>query len=220
MRIEKFREFGHDMAMMGMSLSNYKGDLPAGLWWDAGKFDKALPVADRLAARDRGHNKFLRAMHVQMVVTAPRYWWQEFDQYKVGCTTLSASTMHTLGKTPPSKEDFAPGTSWLTRAVFNIHWMRHRRNIPEMKKHLPESFLQTRVVDMNYAALREIYHQRKDHKLPEWGAFLRYVVSHVRFPGYVLSAEQRRTTGMAPSIGANYGQRAKDYSNTILHEWT
>lgn len=131
-----------------------------------------------LVARGDSHAKVMRMAIVWMDVTAPRYWWQEFDQCKVGTTTMSSSTMHTLSKRDLVSEDFEGGMVQhvldginIFRAACNSHTPKYQR-VYEMKRRLPESFLQKRTVCLNYQVLRHIYFDRKNHKLPEWHTFL------------------------------------------------
>jgi hypothetical protein len=194
MRVHVLKDSGFSEALLGMSLSYYKGAPGEAENWFWNEYhSKSFRVATKLAPKDFGHNKFLRAINVWMLVEAPRYWWQEFDQYKVGVTSLSASTMHTLAKRPPRKSDFVAGTPWWTIALFRIQWELHRRNIQKLKKGLPESFIQTRVISFNYAALREIILQRHDHRLPEWQMFIHQVLRQVNnpelLPGYTDTEE-------------------------------
>lgn len=179
MKVIKLNESGYREAFFGMSLSYHDGALPWHEWFDDRRMQRAAKVALRLANRDQGHNKFLRAINVWILVKAPRYWWQEFDQYKVGSTSLSASTMHTLASRPPEKSDYADGTPWWTRAIFHLQWHQYREDIQKLKQCLPESFIQTRMVSLNYAVLREIIKQRHNHRLPEWQEFISQLLEQV-----------------------------------------
>ena len=83
MNVTVLNEAGYQEALLGLSLS-YEQSL-----------DKMPAVAERLAQRDNGHNKFLESIVVWLDVIAPRYWWQEFDTYRIGVSKQSSSTMHT-----------------------------------------------------------------------------------------------------------------------------
>jgi len=152
----------------------------------------------RAGSSDR---KFLRQIMVSVDITAPLYWWKEFDTYKVGTVANSTSTMHKLSSTPITIDCFE--TDDMTDVIiensndptfivssgyaFNtyINWLeelRQRYNETkdqafwkELIRLLPESWLQTRTVTMNYEILRNIYSQRKHHRLTEWHQFCDWI---------------------------------------------
>jgi len=156
---------------------------------------KDLDLAQRLIKSGPEHCKFLRQIQVSVDITAPLYWWKEFDTYKIGTTANSTSTMHTLAKNKITKDMFAfDNIDIITTEGHSINgdWeltfedciddilmicnnlrdkyletndKRYWRALVQM---LPEAWLQTRTVTMSYANLRNIYFQRKDHKLIEW----------------------------------------------------
>lgn len=163
-----------------------------------------LNLAQRLIKSGPEHCKFLRQIFVTVDITAPLYWWKEFDTYKIGTTANSTSTMHTLTKNEITKDMFAfddyqlmsiEQVPLINNQSFNFlindaidvtidsceklrlkfletgnkdYW----RALVQM---LPEAFLQTRTVTMSYANLRNIYFQRKDHKLQEWHDFCDWI---------------------------------------------
>ena len=145
-----------------------------------------LALAQRLIAGGSEHRKFMRQIFVSVDITAPQYWWKEFDTYKVGTTANSTSTMHTLTNKPITPEHFEGGTSTITDApeewrgmMINFYayleWLRSEfvktgnpRYWKMLIQLLPESFLYKRTVTMNYENLLNIYHQRRHHKLSEW----------------------------------------------------
>jgi hypothetical protein len=168
MNVTILREAGYTEALLGLSLS-YDQD-PANM----------PAVADRLATRDDGHNKFLESIVVWLDITAPRYWWQETATYRVpqdgedgfqpsGITTQSASTMHTLLRRELTPGDFEYGCHSTILDLLNEGIQSH--NLVWVKAHLPEGFLQRRIVCTNYKALRHIVSQRANHKLREWRIF-------------------------------------------------
>jgi len=140
-----------------------------------------LALASRLAAAGSDHRKFLRQVFVSMDITAPLYWWKEFDTYKVGTVANSTSTMHKVHTKEFSREDFShdrltpEGLKVLDgiiefleaeRVKFNDNKDRgHWHNIIQL---LPSSFNQMRTVSMNYEVLINIYYARRHHKLAEW----------------------------------------------------
>ena len=133
------------------------------------------------------HRKWMRQVIVWVEITAPRYWWSEFDTYKIGTSANSESTMHTILKEDFNTSQFEwpsfNGSDWDIEAAFNdyidvIKTVRDRANevTGQDKEHyqqilkamLPESFLQKRTVCLNYEVLATMYHQRKNHRLPQW----------------------------------------------------
>ena len=151
---------------------------------------KDLNLAQRLITSGPEHCKFLRQIQVCVDITAPLYWWKEFDTYKVGTTANSTSTMHTLCKSPITKDKFAFDDSDLivgdeeqkttykeyTNEILDMcEDLRKKYCLTNNKQYwralvqiLPEAFLQTRTVTLSYANLRNIYFQRRAHKLTEW----------------------------------------------------
>jgi thymidylate synthase ThyX len=140
-------------------------------------------VARRLAFLGDGHNKFLESIVVWLDVVAPRYFWQEFDTYRVGVTRQSESTMHTVTQRPLAQTDFSHSVpeahlAHLNRLISEGRW-------EETKWQLPESFLQRRVVSANYMALQRIVRQRLSHRLPEWREFVDQLIASVEHPEYL-----------------------------------
>lgn len=143
-----------------------------------------MDLAQRLIRAGSEHRKFMRQIFVSVDITAPIYWWKEFDTYKVGTTANSTSTMHKLATTPISLECFEiddlnynlfPSENQITyfiQFLEELRWKyletKDKRYWKELIRWLPESWLQTRTVTMTYENLFSICHQRKDHKLNEW----------------------------------------------------
>ena len=147
--------------------------------------------------------KFMRMIHVQADVTAPLYWWKEFDTYKVGTVANSCSTMHTIHKKEFTLDDFShehfwdetnevhgsiPGylgknsSDYLKDLLRYLNFIRAKFIETKDKTYwwqmiqlLPSSFNQMRTIDLNYETLYSIYHQRKNHKLDEWREFCRWI---------------------------------------------
>ena len=151
-----------------------------------GEADRNLAL--RLAKGGASHSKFLRQVPVMMTVTAPLFWWKEYATYKVGTTENSTSTMHRSMAKPFSMEDFS--TDSLTPLArksleFTIAALNELREKyletkdPDLWRSiiclLPESYLQTRYCSTNYAALINVYHQRKAHRLYEWHDFCHWI---------------------------------------------
>lgn len=158
MRVVLLEEHGYKSAMLGLSLS-YEGD-PA----------KMDGVARRLAFKGDGHNKFLESMVLWLDITAPRYWWQQFDTYRVGMTKQSESTMHTIIRQPLTQQDFEHPIpdAWLVC----LNQLVAAKDWEKIKSWLPEAFLQRRIVCLNYMALQRIIRQRATHWLAEWQTFI------------------------------------------------
>ena len=131
-----------------------------------------------LAPLDKGHNKFLRQIQVWCEVEAPRFWWSEFDTYKVGTTAQSDSTMHTLHRQPLTQDNFEYPVINATLDNLN-NFIKIKASIEDIKNELPEGFLQGRTLNFNYAVLREITLQRYNHKLPQWQFFLNELLTSV-----------------------------------------
>lgn len=146
-------------------------------------------LSDRLQLAGPEHCKHLRMIQVWANITAPRYWWTEFDTYRMGVEKVSCSTMHKLMARPLTSDDFevddkdSPGfqifLQYLIDLMNEYNEVEDHAEKKEMWKHLiqmlPQSYLQKRTVMMSYAALRNIYRQRKGHKLKEWQTFREWV---------------------------------------------
>lgn len=175
MKIVVLEEHGHESALLGLSLSHRQAP------------ERMAAVARRLAFLGDGHNKFLEAIAVWLDIVAPRYFWQQFDTYRVGVSRQSESTMHTLTKRPLAQADFAHPVpeahlEHLNQLIAEGRW-------EETKWLLPESFLQRRVVSSNYMALQRIVRQRATHRLPEWHEFIDLVLAAVEHPEYLKECE-------------------------------
>jgi len=131
------------------------------------------------------HRKFLRMIHAQMDVTAPLYWWKEFDTYKVGTVANSCSTMHKIHSKVFVLDDFShehlTGKSLevLQSTIDRLNFCREvylkdkdKDLWWQMIQLLPSSYNQKRTIDMNYEVCRIIIHQRTGHKLDEWNQFV------------------------------------------------
>lgn len=171
MRVQVKREAGWYEAIEGISLSY---NVP---------FEQAEKASFKLAPKNGGHNKFLESMVVWIDITAPRYWWQEFDTYRVGTTKQSESTIHTVMRRPLTQNDFEDPIpdEWLNMLNRYIEMQA----FSAVKNMLPEGFLQRRIVCLNYQVLRNIIAQRKNHKLPQWRVFINSVIESIQWPYYV-----------------------------------
>lgn len=150
--------------------------------------EKDLDLARRLCRAGSDHRKFIRQIMVSMDVTAPIYWWKEFDTYKVGTVANSTSTMHKIHSKPFSMEDFSTDhMTEETRAQMAqvIGWLEHLRGKYletkekaywyDMIQFLPSGYNQMRTVTLNYEVLTNIYYARRNHKLEEWHTFCHWI---------------------------------------------
>ena len=155
---------------------------------------KDMRLAKALISGGSEHRKFLRQIMVTVDITAPLYWWKEFDTYKVGTTANSTSTMHKITSKPitidsfeiddyddslhvgltPTGDPYSVGV-FTEDFIFFLEELRltylrtgDKAYWKELIRWLPESWLQTRTVTMNYENLLSMVHQRKHHKLTEW----------------------------------------------------
>lgn len=171
MKVNVLDEHGYEYALLGLSLNKKQ------------PIDRMKDVAEKLSQKDGGHNKFLEAIMIWVDITAPRYWWQQFDTYRVGVSKQSESTMHTLLKGYLKNEDFCGGINELYLKFLNS--LVDKREFDELKRSLPESYLQRRIVVLNYKSLRTIYHQRKNHPLFEWKLFLNELLEKIKYKGFI-----------------------------------
>ena len=172
MKIEVLREAGYTEALLGLSLS-YNTQL-----------DRMPEVALRLAGMDKGHNKFLESIVVWLDITAPRYFWQQFDTYRVGVTKQSESTMHTAMKRWLTPRDFDGRIH--PDALAHLNYSIRRKNFDMLKCELPEGFLQRRIVCCNYKSLKHIIGQRHNHRLPEWQIFCQAIQAQVEYKEFLV----------------------------------
>lgn len=159
-----------------------------------------LSLMQRLSNAGTEHRKYMRMMPVYVRITAPLYWWKEFDTYKVGTVTNSCSTMHKIAEKEFTLEDFSCehlnriGTSslWDIINILNIsrtlyleggdykgehYYAKDKQVWWQIIQLLPSSYNQTRNVMLNYEVLANIYRQRKNHKLDEWREFCKWIES-------------------------------------------
>ena len=150
-----------------------------------------LDLAKRLAHAGSDHRKFLRQIFVSVDITAPLYWWKEFDTYKVGTVANSTSTMHKIHAKEFSREDFScdrldeGGLAALDAVIAYLESERakflankeDRQPWHNMIQMLPSSYNQMRTVTMNYENLINIYYARRTHKLAEWHVLCDWILS-------------------------------------------
>ena len=132
-----------------------------------------LDLMQRLAAGGSVHAKYRRMIVVYMDVVAPLYLWKEADTYKVATVAQSASTMHTIMHRELTQDDFEYGISpayldYLNSVIAEYRASKDEELFLELKNGLPEGFLQRRVWSLSLANMKNIYAQRRRHRLPQW----------------------------------------------------
>ena len=150
--------------------------------------DADLELMRKLCKAGTDHRKFMRMIVVYVDVTAPMYWWKEFDTYKVGTVRNSCSTMHTITNKEFELDDFSHehldlwGTSWLERIidVLNVGLYSYLRSHDkddwgQIIQLLPSSYNQKATLMLNYEVLANIYHSSNAHKLDEWVEFCKWI---------------------------------------------
>jgi len=161
-------EHGYASALLGLSLS-YNQD-PTGM----------PAVARRLCFKGDGHNKFLESLVVWLDMTAPRYFWQQFDTYRIGATKQSESTMHTMTRTRLSQAHFEHPIP--DAHLVHLNELVDASDWEGVKRDLPESFLQRRIVCTNYMTIQRMARQRETHRLSEWRTFVQAILRQAQHP--------------------------------------
>ncbi len=198
--IEKTVVSGWDAALRGMRNPLNSWNMSDTVWNgegtpEVGKRD--MNLMERLVNAGSDHRKFLRFITVSVDITAPLYWWKEFDTYKVGTVANSCSTMHKIHAKEFTLDDFShehlidydtndgKTTGWRISMMAIVDILNIARGAYletkdktywwQMIQLLPASYNQKRTVMLNYEVLRNMYHARKNHRLDEWHDFCRWV---------------------------------------------
>ena len=198
-KIENIEVFGWEAAIRGMrnplnswdKSDSYINDLTDEFVIGSNDLD----LMKKLIASGSDHSKFMRMINVTLDITAPLYWWKEFDTYKVGTVRNSCSTMHKIHEKEFTLDDFSfedfevkDGEIFLSDCFKNVvadcEMLRKLLVETGNKKYwrgliqlLPESYNQRATVQLNYAVLRNMYHSRKNHKLDCWRTFCNWIES-------------------------------------------
>lgn len=158
--------------------------------WENGDTDgrnvgkRDMELSKKLASAGPEHAKHLRMITCTAQIIAPRFWWQQMDTYRIGVEKVSTSTMHTIMKESLRQEDFSdpllPGVLDMLNGLIAQYGNEPDKDVKaklfrKVVANLPQSYMQERTVMFSYAALRNIYRQRKGHKLEEWAIFLKFV---------------------------------------------
>lgn len=168
-----------------------------------------LSLCLKLIKAGSEHRKFLRMIHVQMEITAPLYWWKEFDTYKVATTSNSCSTMHRIAVKEFGFEDFScEHLNWLSkdylRAIIGAlnNCRNEYLNNPadkslwwQMIQLLPTSYNQRRTIDMSMETVLNILHQRSHHKLDEWISLCDTMLKQIPYCQEFYNAMKGETNG-------------------------
>lgn len=149
-----------------------------------------MQLARTLVRAGSSHRKFIRQIFVSVDITAPLYWWKQFDQYKIGVVTNSESTMHCIHKKEFELDDFSHehlseyNESMIKEVICALNRSREyyvafkeKLYWDQMIQLLPNSYNQKRTVTFDYENLRNMYHERKGHKLDEWHTFCEWIES-------------------------------------------
>ena len=194
---EHTKIYGWDAAIRGMRNPMNSWDRSDTVFGNDGSLVNSQGIGEndynlmkRLADAGQVHGKYLRMITVTTDITAPLYWWKEFDTYKVGTVSNSCSTMHKIAEKEFTLNDFShehleePSINLLKKTVkmlniwrneYTIHGGKFKNDWWQMIQLLPSSYNQRRTIQLNYAVLKNIYPYRKDHKLDEWRDFCDWI---------------------------------------------
>ena len=164
-----------------------------------------LDLARRLRKAGSDHRKFIRQIFVSVDITAPLYWWKEYDTYKVATVANSTSTMHKIHSKPFSIDDFShdhmtPSTlAYMETVVEKLEEIRLRYMETKSKEDwydmiqlLPSSYNQMRTCTFNYETLVNIYFARRNHKLQEWHTFCDWIAELPYGKELIIAEENRK----------------------------
>lgn len=208
MKFENTEVWGFEHSLRGMR-NPLNSHIKSDSYYDNDNYvigENDFGLAQRLIKAGNEHRKFMRQIFVSVDITAPLYWWKEFDTYKVGTVANSTSTMHKLATTPITLDCFEIDdydrnlsladnpeddnelnhiSAFEEDVILVLENLRQKyletkdkRYWKELIRFLPESWLQKRTITMNYENIRNMYFQRKNHKLTEWSeSFIKWVES-------------------------------------------
>ena len=181
MRYKVLHCAGYEQAVLGMMLSYGKTSFDDFTATDEDR-DR---VATKIAPMDGGHNKFLEQIQYWILIKAPLFWWKQADTYRVGISKSSESTMHKSWKSGLTQEMFETPIFQVTLNNLNNSIREYNSPIvkPDRKKYLetliignlPDAYLQTRLLNVNAKCLRNMYFQRREHKLKQWRDFCAWI---------------------------------------------
>ena len=194
LKTERVSVMNFENALRGMRNPMNSWDKTDSYYDDGGNYvigENDMALASRLCHAGCDHRKFLRQIFVSVDITAPLYWWKEFDTYKVGTVANSTSTMHKIHTKPFERADFSHdrldegGLAALDAVITYLESEREkfvadksdRQSWHNMIQMLPSSYNQMRTVTMNYENLINIYYARRSHKLAEWHVLCDWIMS-------------------------------------------
>ena len=191
--IEKTQVMNFEAAVRGMRNPMNSWANSDSYYDEDGKYimgEADLKRAHALSASGTDHRKYLRMIFVSVDITAPLYWWKEYDTYKVGTVANSCSTMHKIHSKPFERGDFScdrmsdAALACLDTVIGCLEDRRQkfietkeRAYWDDMIQLLPTSYNQKRTCTLNYENLVNIYYARRNHKLPEWHEVCRWIES-------------------------------------------
>ena len=193
-KVERSSVMNFENAIRGARNPLNSWDRMDSVYDESGKYvlgENDLALAKKLARAGSDHRKFLRQIFVSVDITAPLYWWKEFDTYKVGTVANSCSTMHKIHAKTFEREDFSydrldeGGLAALDAVIDYLESERQKFCADKTNKQawhnmiqiLPTSYNQMRTVTLNYENLINIYYARRSHKLGEWHVFCDWIMS-------------------------------------------
>lgn len=205
-KIENVDVYGFETAIRGMRnpMNSWDKLDSEFIPWDCTDFnigENDLKLAKNLCKAGSDHRKFLRMINVTADITAPLYWWKEYDTYKVGTVANSCSTMHKIADKEFTLDDFScehlitPAKEHIESTIEALNayrdmYLNFDREVSTVQhvfdydsknvwwqliQLLPSSYNQLRTVQLNYEVLLNMYHARKDHKLDEWRDFCKWI---------------------------------------------
>ena len=195
MRYKVLHCAGYEQAVLGMMLSYGKTSFDDFTATDEDR-DR---VATKLSPMDGGHNKFLEQIQYWILVQAPLFWWKQADTYRVGISKSSESTMHKSWKNGLTQEMFESPVFQDTLDKLNdvireyvsptvtADWKKFLEKV--IVNNLPDGYLQTRLLNVNAKCLRNMYFQRREHKLREWRDFCAWIKDELPY-GDLITAER------------------------------
>lgn len=196
LKIENAEVVGLEHAIRGMrNPMNSHDKSDSDFEWEYKIGPNDLDLMNRLVKAGTDHSKFMRMITVYCDITAPMYWYKEFDTYKVGTVRNSCSTMHKIHSKPIELSDFSIddfefkvdetlefATDAMAHLLSALEYLRQEFVETKDKKYwrllvqmLPSSYNQRSTVELNYQVLRNMYHSRKNHKLDEWHTFCDFI---------------------------------------------
>ena len=196
MRYKVLHCVGYEQAVLGMMLSYGKTSFDDFTATDEDR-DR---VATKLSPMDGGHNKFLEQIQYWILVQAPLFWWKQADTYRVGISKSSESTMHKSWKNGLTQEMFEYPVFQDTLDALNdvireygsplvtADWKKFLEKV--IANNMPDGYLQTRLLNVNAKCLRNMYFQRRDHKLKQWRDFCDWIKTELPY-GELITATQK-----------------------------